>query len=134
MCFIVHVWKFFCIKFPCFTSLSLSLFAAFDPQAPALGGHQVTPPPPPLRHAINCIIHIKVIKVGVLKEWIMISFCQEMAFVAAISQVKNCNKIEKTNFFAHVYQDFGLQLTLSQPGGQIMPTTALWVLSCSHSP
>ena len=30
--------------------------------------------------------------------------------------------------------NFGLQLTLSQPGGQIMPTTVLWALSGSNSP
>ena len=30
--------------------------------------------------------------------------------------------------------NFGLQLTLSQPGGQIMPTTVLWALSDSNSP
>ena len=46
----------------------------------------------------------KVIKVGVLKGWIMISFCQEMAFVAALSQVKDCYKILKTYYFAYVYQ------------------------------
>ena len=72
-------------------------------------------------------------ELGTLKRRILISFCQEMAFVAAISQVKNCNKIEKT-FFAHVYQDFGLKLTLSQPRGQIMPTTVLWALSGSNLP
>ena len=41
------------------------------------------------------LLFSKVIKVGVLKRWIMISFCQEMAFVAAISQVKDCYKILK---------------------------------------
>ena len=30
--------------------------------------------------------------------------------------------------------NFGLHLTLSQPGGQIMPTTVLWALSASNSP
>jgi hypothetical protein len=30
--------------------------------------------------------------------------------------------------------NFGLQLTLSQPGGHIMPTTVLWALSGSNSP
>ena len=30
--------------------------------------------------------------------------------------------------------NFGLQLTLSQPGGQILPTTVLWVLSGLNSP
>ena len=30
--------------------------------------------------------------------------------------------------------NFGLQLTLSQPGGHIMPTTVLWALSGSNLP
>ena len=30
--------------------------------------------------------------------------------------------------------NFGLQLTLSQPGQQIMPTIVLWALSASNSP
>ena len=56
----------------------------------------------------NQMLQNKVIKVGVLKEWIMISICQEMAFVAAISQVKNCYKILK-HIFLPIYTNWWLK-------------------------
>ena len=37
-----------------------------------------------LKAIAQASVFLKVIKVGVLKEWIMISFCQEMDFVVAI--------------------------------------------------